>query len=485
MSLLGDARTRVAAQARSRALRLIPATALAIDLALIVTAILVALLLRTHLPVFEGPSDVSGRLTVVAPLIVMGWLCTTYLFGAYRADIFGVGTEEYKRVLNAALLSAGLVGVGCYLARYPLSRSFFALTFAVGIPVLILGRFALRRLIYNARTHGALQQRVLLVGSAEHCDEIAHVLQRERWLGYRILGAITPIHDDRTETASGVPVVGDTEDLTSLVGEHGADVIFFAGGGVGSGQRMRQVIWELELHDVRVVVAPSVSDVSAERIKVRPVGGLPLMHIDPPTWANAARLGKRAFDLAGSLLTLVLLSPVVLVAAVAIKLEDRGPVLFRQTRVGRNGAEFSCLKFRSMVVDAESRLAGLHLQQGYESGLFKMQDDPRVTKPGQWLRRLSIDELPQLVNVLRGDMSLVGPRPPLVTEVAQYGADAARRLHVRPGMTGLWQVSGRADLTWEEAIRLDLYYVDNWSMLQDLSILSKTISAVFRSHGAY
>jgi exopolysaccharide biosynthesis polyprenyl glycosylphosphotransferase len=485
MTLLGEARTRVAAAAPSRMRRLIPYAALTVDVVMTSAAIVGGVVLRESLPIFGGSAEVSPHLLSIAPLIIVGWIAVTYLFGGYRSDIFGAGTEEFKRVVNAGLLTAGLVGVGCYLAKFSLSRGFFLLAFAVGIPGLLVGRYVLRKLIQNARTHGALHQGVLLVGSASHIDEIGAVLMRERWLGYRVLGAVTPLHDDRAETPMGIPVVGDVNEITRAVERTDADVLFFAGGAVASGSRMRQVVWELEKHDVQVVVAPSVSDVSSERIRIRPVGGLPLMHIDPPTWANAGRIGKRLFDLAGSALAILVLSPVFLLAVLAIKLDDRGPVLFRQQRVGRDGERFSCLKFRSMVVDAESRLADLHQEQGHESGLFKMENDPRITTPGRWLRRYSIDELPQLVNVLRGEMSLVGPRPPLPSEVEQYGEDTARRLHVRPGMTGLWQVSGRADLTWEEAIRLDLYYVDNWSMLQDLSILSKTVSAVFRSHGAY
>ncbi len=172
-------------------------------------------------------------------------------------------------------------------------------------------------------------------------------------------------------------------------------------------------------------------------------------------------------------------------AALRVKLYDGGPVLFRQERVGKDGMLFSCLKFRSMVLDAEARLAELHAEHGYESGLFKLRADPRITKPGAWLRKYSLDELPQLANVLRGDMSLVGPRPPLPVEVAAYERDTNRRLDVRPGLTGLWQVSGRSDLSWEETVRLDLFYVDNWSMLQDLNILVKTVGAVMRTDGAY
>ena len=232
-----------------------------------------------------------------------------------------------------------------------------------------------------------------------------------------------------------------------------------------------------------MVVAPSVTDISGERVRVRPVGGLPLMHIDPPRWSDACRWGKRTFDVVGSLALIVALTPVFIVAWLQIRCHDRGPALFRQTRIGREGEEFSCLKFRTMVIDAEALLARLHEESGYADGLFKLKDDPRITRPGRWLRRFSVDELPQLFNVLRGEMSLVGPRPPLPLEVERYEPDTARRLHVRPGMTGLWQVSGRSDLSYAEAIRLDLYYVDNWSMMQDLSILTKTAGAVLGSRG--
>jgi exopolysaccharide biosynthesis polyprenyl glycosylphosphotransferase len=248
---------------------------------------------------------------------------------------------------------------------------------------------------------------------------------------------------------------------------------------------MRTLVWQLERHPVHVVVAPSVTDVSRERIRIQPVGGLPLVHIDPPRAIGATRRAKRFFDVLSAAALILAFAPVFVVTALCVRLHDGGPVLFRQTRIGRDGRTFDCLKFRTMIVDADARLAELHVREGYHEGLFKMKDDPRVTRPGAWLRRYSLDELPQLFNVLRGDMSLVGPRPPLPVEVAHYNDAARRRLHVRPGMTGLWQVSGRSDLAWPEAIRLDLYYVDNWSMLQDMSILAKTVGAVLGSRGAY
>jgi exopolysaccharide biosynthesis polyprenyl glycosylphosphotransferase len=419
--------------------------------------------------------------------MLCGWMLTLWLAGGYSRDVFGAGTDEYRRVLNASLLAAGLVGVGSYLAKFQLSRGFFLLVFAIGIPALILGRFALRRALYSARMHGALMLRVVIAGTPSHVDEVARVLRRETWLGYRVVGALVP-DSSAEETLTGVPVLGRPEQILNAIEVAEADVIFLAGGALDSAGQLRRLAWQLEDRDVQVIVAPSVTDVSAERIRVRPVGGLPLMHLDKPRAVHASRAGKRLFDLAGSTALLALFAPLMAVAALWVKLYDGGPVFFAQVRTGRDGTSFRCLKFRSMVVDAEARLEALHAETGYshtDGGLFKLESDPRITAPGRWLRRFSLDELPQLVNVLRGEMSLVGPRPPLPAEVAAYASDTTRRLRVRPGMTGLWQVSGRADLSFDEAIRLDLFYVDNWSMLQDLAILVRTLGAVIGSRGAY
>ncbi|MDI6910904.1 sugar transferase [Nocardioides sp.] len=484
MTLLSVKHTHVGGPA-SRALRYLPVSALILDLVIITGVVVVATWGRRRLGVFDNPADVSGSLSVAGPLIVVGWILAITLLGGHRQDLFGAGTDEYVCVMNAGLLAAGLLGVGSYMAKFELSRGFFLLLFAIGIPALILGRFLLRRALYKARRQGRLQNRVLIAGAMSHVDEIADVLRRESWLGYHVVGALLPSVDHHAETRAGIPVVGTCERVTEVVQHSEADIIFFAGGALTSPGQLRRIAWDLEQADVQVVVAPSVTDVSAERVRVRPVGGLPLMHIDAPRATDALRVGKRLFDLVGSIAFLIGFSPFLLLAAAQIKLADGGPVLFRQTRVGRDGKEFACLKLRTMRVDAEERLPDLHAAIGHDVGLFKIKDDPRVTRPGRWLRRFSIDELPQLVNVLRGEMSLVGPRPPLPSEVAGYGSDGYRRLRVRPGMTGLWQVSGRSDLTWDEAVRLDLYYVDNWSVLQDLNILVKTVGAVLRARGAY
>ncbi len=486
MTLLAEGRLSLVAGAPHRALRYLAPTAFVTDFVAVSIAGAAAALGRDRLAIFD-PSivQVSDTLGLAGPLLMGGWLLMLWLVGAYSSDVFGAGTDEYKRVLNASVLAAGLVGVCAYLAKFQLSRGFFLLLFILGVPTLIVGRFLLRRALYAARTRGALQQRVVIAGTPAHVDEVARVLRRERWLGYDVVGALVPEATESSKTGTGVPVIGTPDQLLQAVELVDADVIFVAGGALDSSAQLRRIAWELEERDVQVIVAPSVTDVSAERVRVRPVGGLPLMHLDKPRAVHASRAGKRCFDIVGSLTLLMLFAPLLVVSAVWVKLHDRGPVLFTQERTGRDGSSFRCFKFRSMVVDAERRLAELHALIGHQDGLFKMEDDPRITRPGRWLRRYSIDELPQLFNVLRGEMSLVGPRPPLPTEVARYAKDTVRRLRVRPGMTGLWQVSGRSDLAFDEAIRLDLYYVDNWSMLQDLTILVRTLGAVLGTRGAY
>ena len=484
MTLLSETTSRWSG-ARSHSLRALPATALAIDVAIMITVGLIAIVGRRELDFFTASARVEQSVTLAGPLIIVGWIVTIAAFGGYRGDVFGAGPDEYRRVFSASLMASGLAGVGCYLAKFDLSRGFFLLAFGLGIPALLVGRTFLRRAIQQARKRGSLRQRAIIAGSRSHVDEVAAVLNRETWLGYQVIGALTPEYDLAEETSAGVPVIGNTAEATSLVKATNADVIFFAGGSVGASSQFRKALWDLERHHVQVVVAPSVTDISSERISIRPVGGLPLLHVDPPRWSDASRWGKRIFDLVGSTLLIVIFAPLLGFTAAQIKLHDRGPVFFRHARIGKDHQEFKCLKFRTMVVDAETRVTDLQKQLGQSALLFKMKDDPRITPPGKWLRRFSIDELPQLFNVWRGDMSLVGPRPQVAAEVAMYDASMSRRLHVRPGMTGLWQVSGRNDLSVEEAIRLDLYYVDNWSMLQDLSILSRTLGAVMASRGAY
>jgi len=461
-------------------------SAFLLDGTVMVLVALVATTLRRWLGWFEQPLDVGDTFWSAGPLILVGWLCVIAALGGYRQRLFGAGVEEYKILLHATLLAAGVTSGAAYLTKFDLSRTFFLLVFGLGGFFLVAERVLLRRALHRARRSGSLTHAVVIVGTPPQIDDVASVLNRETWLGYRILGALVPLGFEQDETSRGVPIIGLASEAQDIVRAVKADVIFLAGGALESGDRMRELVWELETDDVQVVVAPSLTDVSRERVRIRPVGGLPLVHLDPPRHVRARRRAKRTFDLVLTVGLLVGVAPVFAFIAVAIKLNDGGPVFFRQTRAGLGGREFACLKFRTMVVDAEARLSMLHAEHGYSgTGLFKVKDDPRVTGPGRWLRRFSLDELPQLLNVLRGEMSLVGPRPPLPIEVENYDRFTRRRLHVRPGMTGLWQVSGRSDLSWDEAVRLDLYYVDNWSMTQDLSILARTFNAVVGSRGAY
>jgi exopolysaccharide biosynthesis polyprenyl glycosylphosphotransferase len=481
---------------RSRALRALPLTALFLDAVLVTATVMLAAYGRSRTVPFypgrlaPGLSDANdGRslaqsVTMVAIPLVIGWIAVIALRGGYDRGIFGAGGDEYKAVVNSSLLTAALLGIGCYLTKFQLSRGFFVWAFVIGPILLACGRFLLRRSLHRARKHGSMAQRTMIVGSDDHVDAVASVLARETWLGYDVLGALVPAGVS-PETDGGVRILGDVEEAAALVRAYDADVVFVVGGAFDHPLAMRNLVWDLESDNVQVIMAPGVTDVSSERIRVRPVAGLPLLHLDRPRSQDALRWAKRTFDIVGSALILAVAAPLMLWTAWQIKRYDGGPVLFRQTRVGRDGDYFTCLKFRSMVVDAERVLQDLHSEVGYHEGLFKMQRDPRITRPGQWIRRYSIDELPQLINVLRGDMSLVGPRPPLPLEVDRYTLMQSRRLRVRPGMTGLWQVSGRSDLSWTESIRLDLYYVDNWSMIQDIVILARTVGAVLSSRGAY
>jgi exopolysaccharide biosynthesis polyprenyl glycosylphosphotransferase len=471
---------------RGRWQRLLQVGLVAGDMVVITVAAAVAAVNHFAEPVFPVVNDVNVVAVAVGPWVVLAWLLANALRGTYTQSHLGMGTTEYARVLSAAGITAGIIGIASYLTKSDLSRAFFVQLFLVGVPLLLLWRWSARRVTYRLHDRGHLLTRVLLSGSESHVDDVARVLDRERWLGYRVIGALVPSPGLAAMTPGGVTVVGSTDATAANALASDADLVLFTGGAFSSPVEFRRIAWDLEGHDVQLAVAPSLNDISSDRMTMRPVGGLPLVHVDPPQSLAASRSFKRIFDMVGAGVALLLAAPVMIVFALLTKLQDGGPVLFRQTRVGRDGELFECLKFRSMVVDAEARLSGVsHLNKNAEGVLFKAAHDPRVTRVGGLMRRFSVDELPQLINVINGDMSLVGPRPALPAEVRRYEPDVHRRLHVRPGLTGLWQVSGRSDLSWDDTVRLDLYYVDNWSVVQDLTILARTVHAVFASRGAY
>jgi exopolysaccharide biosynthesis polyprenyl glycosylphosphotransferase len=324
---------------------------------------------------------------------------------------------------------------------------------------------------------------VLAVGGREEVEALVAELNREPYAGLTVVGACMPPGD--AVAGCSVPVVGSITTVPDAVARLGVDTVAVtASRGLTSGV-LKRLGWDLEGAGVDLVVAPALTDVAGPRVHVRPVSGLQLLYVEQPEFTGPTRVIKEAVDRFFAAVALTLASPLLATIAIAVKLSSPGPVIFRQVRVGRDGALFTVYKFRTMFIDAERRVSDLWRHNDGNGVLFKLRDDPRVTRVGRVLRRFSLDELPQLANVLMGTMSLVGPRPALPSETERYGRSTARRLLVKPGMTGLWQVSGRSDLSWEDSVRLDLYYVENWSFAGDIQILWKTLSAVVTRRGAY
>lgn len=330
---------------------------------------------------------------------------------------------------------------------------------------------------------------MLAVGDVSAVCDFADAVLRDRTAGITVRGAcLTGNHPDDADllAAMGVPNVGDLDTVVDSARAIGAATIAVVSASQVGSDRLRWIAWRLEGTGIDLLVSPGLVEVAPRRLRVRSVAWMPLLSVEQPEFRGFRRLAKEVFDRLSAFVAVVLLLPLLAVIYGVVRLSSPGPAIFRQTRVGRDGKAFQMLKFRSMFVDAEARLADLKGRNVHPSGpLFKLHDDPRVTRIGRVLRRYSLDELPQLVNVLTGHMSLVGPRPPLPSEVEEYETDARRRLLVKPGITGLWQVSGRSDLSWAESVRLDLRYVENWSPALDLMILWKTASAVLRGSGAY
>ena len=489
MSVLGGVQEKDRVKGRDRTRRLMGRllwVVAALDVLALAAAVLLAWDLRLNLDVWTSDLDPDQMLSSsVGPWLILVWMVVLAAHGAYSIRLVGAGNEEFKTVYTASVVTAGTVGMTSYLLQLDLSRGFVVLTFFLGIPFLIVERWLARKALHRLRVRGHLLHRVVAVGGPSAVRELVDVLRRERYAGYEIVGACVPRGIPADEDEMTVPHLGSVGDTRRVCEEVGADTVLVARGGYASSTDLRRIAWDLEGSDLDLVVVPSLTDVAGPRIHMRPVAGLPLLHVEDPQVDEASGFSKRVFDVLGSLGAILLLSPVLVVAAGLVKLQDGGPIFFRQPRIGRNGVGFDMLKFRSMVTDAHERRHEIEHLNESDSVLFKIKDDPRVTRVGKHLRRYSIDELPQLFNVLKGDMSLVGPRPPLASEVAEYEQDAHRRLLVRPGMTGLWQVSGRSSLSWNEAVRLDLYYVDNWSMVSDLVIIARTVKAVVGREGAY
>jgi len=414
------------------------------------------------------------------------WVLGMTLCRAYEPRFLGVGSEEFSRVLAAAVSLTAAVGTLSWALKLEIARGFVVIALPAATVLTLLARYGARKNLHRRRALGECTQQVVAVGHVPAVADLVRRVGRTRYHGMDIVAACVPggVQDDELTTLD-VPVLGDFADILAVVEMLDADSVAVLSSPEMDGPALRRLGWALEPTRAELIVAPSLMEVGGPRIAIRPVCGLPLMHVERPELTGIRRLAKTAMDRFGSVAGLLLLAPALLALALAIRIDSPGPVLFHQTRVGRGGREFTMLKFRTMVVDAEQRLTGLMSDNQGGGVLFKMRSDPRITRVGRFLRRYSLDELPQLFNIALGDMSLVGPRPPLPREVEQYGAEMRRRLLVKPGLTGLWQVNGRSDLDWEESVRLDLRYVENWSFAFDLVILWKTAAAVIRGNGAY
>ena len=416
---------------------------------------------------------------------VLGWLAFLAAGGAYEERFLSFGVEEIKRVFNSSVRFVAAVALVSYGAKLWLSRGFVVIGLLLGTALLVLGRHIGHIVLRRLRSHGHMQSRLLVVGDKQRVEDLVAQAKREPDAGFEIVGACTPLGNVGSEVA-GVPIVGTLSGVFQAINDCNVDTVAVTASPAITSRALRRLSWELEGTGVSLLVAPGLTDVAGPRIHIRPLGTrLPLLHVEEPQFTGARKVLKETQDRVIAGFAVLLLAPLLLALALWVRLDSRGSALFRQTRVGHNGEEFCVYKFRSMHVDAEERLAALAGLNESDGLLFKMKDDPRVTRAGRVLRRFSLDELPQLLNVVRGDMALVGPRPPLPREVANYATDVHRRLLVKPGITGLWQVSGRSDLSWEDSVRLDLYYVENWSLALDLQILWKTFAAVVASRGAY
>ncbi len=431
------------------------------------------------------------QLTSTSIVMAVVWLAALTLAQSRDVSLAGVGSEEYRRVVSATMWVFGVVAVVSLVLQAPVSRGYLIIALPVGLVGLVLGRHLLRRDLIKRRNRGQFINRVVVLGSVDSVRVLCQHLCRSTPAGYSVAGVCLPgfkgsLGEHISTAAGSIPILGDEDSVEVALRMTGADALAVAAVEQLGHDNMRTLAWRLDSLGVDMIVVPGMTDVAGPRLKVRPIDNLPLFHVARPRHEGTPKHGKRVFDLIFGAIALVVALPVLLVAAVAIKLDDGGPVFFRQVRVGYRGRPFRIVKFRTMRVDAEAKKAQERAVTDSEARVFfKSAEDSRITRVGKFLRASSIDELPQIINVIAGSMSIVGPRPLVPGEGESVEHFLHRRSLVKPGMTGLWQVSGRSDVSDDERIRLDHSYVDNWSVVQDLVIVWRTIRAVAKRDGAY
>lgn len=427
-----------------------------------------------------------GRGVETAALVVAAlcaYVAVVAVAGGYRKETLGEGPAETAAIARAGALAVLALVVASYVTKAEVSRLLVLLVLPSVTLLDLLWRWRLRHRLRGQRARGRHVVRAVVIGEPGPAAAVVRDLAAVPESGYRVLGVCVPDVAGGREEVAGVPVVGAICDVAQVVVDRAVDMVVVAGSYM-SPDGLRRLSWALDRAGAQLTVAPNLLEVAGPRLTVRPTASSALLEVEIGA-TRARRIAKSVMDRVLGLAMLVAAAPVIAAAVVAVRLDSPGRAIYRQTRVGVDGRPFTLHKIRTMYVDADDRRRELLAASDTDGLLFKLRRDPRVTRVGQVLRKYSLDELPQLWNVVRGDMSLVGPRPPLAEEVAAYDDAVQRRLRVRPGLTGLWQVSGRSDLPWQEAVRLDLRYVDNWSLSMDLLILWKTVRAVLRPTGAY
>jgi exopolysaccharide biosynthesis polyprenyl glycosylphosphotransferase len=455
--------------------RLIVADAAVVALA-IVLAFAVQALMRS-----EADLGVQRRHLVLAFLSFPVW---NFAFAAnklYQARAVERAAEELRRIFNAALVAIGAIVAVAFVFQFKvLSRLWVVLLFGFVVVGMAIERAVARRMFNKLRRAGDICRPVVIVGTDADAIALMHAAQRAPHLGYRVVGFVGP---EDIGVRGGVAVLGGITETEQVLEATGATGVLISLTSVDS-EVVNRLTRDLTDAGYHVALSSGLRDIDVVRFRAQDLGGRTLIYVEQVQRGGWRAVAKRVFDITIAVVALVVTLPITIVAAIAVKRSSPGPVIFRQTRVGKNGEHFEVLKFRTMVVDAEQRLAELMKHNEADGPLFKMSSDPRVTRVGAILRKLSIDEIPQFWNVLRGEMSVVGPRPALPSEVEKWTEDLHDRLRVLPGITGMWQVSGRSDTTFDEYKRLDLYYVDNWSLAHDVRIVFKTFAAVLAQRGA-
>lgn len=458
---------------------------LVISDALAITAALVTTL-YIRMPDPDAPLAGARCVTYPTLALVLGsaWLVILSTNGSHRIRLVGSGLQQYQLVMRGTLWIFGVLAVLSYLFKLSVSRSLFLIALPLGLIFMCLERKVIRKVIQRSRKQGRFLIPTLVTGAGPEVERTVQTLRRNIAVGYAPAAVCLNGEEPQkcSDLPADLPVLG-YQQLLKEVREFPLSAVVAAGG--MSSAQTKQLSWDLEDCRTQLLFIPELIDVAGPRMSTYEAAGLNLVHVDLAKYSGIKYIIKRAFDILASLMALILFSPTMAVTALAIRLEDGGPAIFKQERIGENGKPFTIHKFRSMAVDAEARMAELIAANGGCALLFKMEDDPRITKVGRFIRKYSIDELPQFWTVLRGSMSIVGPRPQVQREVDEYEEPTHRRLLVKPGITGLWQIGGRSDLPLEEAVRLDLKYVENWSLLGDISIILKTVKVVLFPNGAY